>query len=310
MNAAGDANRKASSHAPGGSWRQRLWACVELTRLNRPVGIELLLWPTLCALWLAGHGHPDGGTVLIFVLGVVLMRSAGCAINDYADRHVDGQVARTCNRPLARGALKGDEALAVFGVLVLASAALLFWLPVAVFYWSFGALALATLYPFMKRWTHLPQVVLGAAFGWAIPMAYVALGRTPDMSCWLLYGANLFWTVAYDTQYAMVDRDDDVQAGIKSTAILFGRHDLLMVVWLQGLFLLWFWGALLSVVRLQAGALWLQLALLVVLALGFGWQLRLCAGRTRAGCFAAFLHNRWIGRLAWLGVVAILGWSH
>ena len=292
---------------PATSWKQRVWAYVELTRLNRPVGIELLLWPTLWALWLAGRGHPDPGIVLLFVAGVVLMRSAGCAINDYADRHVDGQVARTCNRPLARGVISGDEALGVFAVLVLCSAALLWWLPIQVFYWSFGALFLAGIYPFMKRWTYLPQFVLGAAFSWAIPMAYVALGRYPGLECWLLYVANLCWTVAYDTQYAMVDRNDDVNAGIKSTALLFGRFDVLVIVWLQALFLLFFWAALLWAQGMHPTVYGDQLWLLLVLALCFVWQWRGTRTREREACFQAFLHNRWVGRLGWVGVVLLYG---
>lgn len=286
------------------AWRDRLWAYVQLTRFDRPVGIELLLWPTLWAVWLAADGTPAWSIVLIFSLGAVLMRAAGCAINDFADRKFDGQVARTQHRPLASGRIQPWEALLVFAVLVLASASLLLFLPLAVFWWSFGALGLATLYPFMKRFTYLPQFVLGAAFSWAIPMAYVAQGQTPDLSCWLLYAANLCWTVAYDTQYAMTDRPDDVQAGVKSTAILFGRYDVLMIGLLQAGFLLLF-GTVLYL-ELSWPSVVLPILLLIALLVGlFVWQYQHCRDRVPAHCFAAFLHNRWVGRLAFIGIVML-----
>ncbi len=282
------------------AWRDRIWAYIQLTRFDRPVGIELLLWPTLWAVWLAGQGRPAGSIVLIFSMGAVLMRAAGCAINDFADRHFDGQVARTQHRPLASGRIQPWEAVLVFVLLILASASLLFFLPVAVFWWSFGALALATLYPFMKRFTYLPQLVLGAAFSWAIPMAYVAQGQTPDMGCWLLYAANLCWTVAYDTQYAMTDRPDDLKAGVKSTAILFGQYDLLLVGLLQALFL-----GLLSAALLLAGLGWGSVLLSGLLAMLFIWQYWHCRDRVPAHCFAAFLNHRWVGRLTFLGIVGL-----
>ncbi|MEY4516934.1 MAG: hypothetical protein RL180_1280 [Pseudomonadota bacterium] len=285
------------------TWRDRVWAYVQLTRFDRPVGIELLLWPTLWAVWLAGGGHPAGSIVLIFTLGAVLMRAAGCAINDFADRKVDGQVARTQHRPLASGRIAAWEALAVFAVLVLASASLLLFLPLAVFWWSLGALGLATLYPFMKRFTYLPQFVLGAAFSWAIPMAYVAQGQTPTFECWLLYAANLCWTVAYDTQYAMTDRPDDVNAGIKSTAILFGRFDLSIIALLQAGFL-GLLGVVLARSLLTPTSGWIGLLLLLLCGL-FAWQYHVCRDRIPAHCFAAFLHNRWVGRLAFVGIVAL-----
>lgn len=285
------------------AWRDRLWAYVQLTRFDRPVGIELLLWPTLWAVWLAADGQPAWSIVLIFTLGAVLMRAAGCAINDFADRKFDGQVTRTQHRPLASGRIQPWEALLVFAVLVLASASLLLFLPLAVFWWSFGALGLATLYPFMKRFTYLPQFVLGAAFSWAIPMAYVAQGQTPDLSCWLLYAANLCWTVAYDTQYAMTDRPDDVQAGVKSTAILFGRYDLLIVGLLQAGFLL-----LLGTVLYLAELGWPSTLLIGLLAGLFVWQYRHCRDRAPAHCFVAFLHNRWVGRVAFIGIVALFAY--
>ncbi|MEC7119598.1 MAG: 4-hydroxybenzoate octaprenyltransferase [Pseudomonadota bacterium] len=287
---------------PQRPWRDRLWAYVQLTRFDRPVGIELLLWPTLWAVWLAGQGQPAWSIVLIFSLGAVFMRAAGCAINDFADRKFDGRVARTQHRPLASGRIAPWEALLVFAVLVLASASLLLFLPLQVLWWSFGALGLATLYPFMKRFTYLPQFVLGAAFSWAIPMAYVAQGQTPDLACWLLYAANLCWTVAYDTQYAMTDRPDDVQAGVKSTAILFGRYDLLIIAVLQGMFI-----GLLAVVLLLSGLGWPMVGLLLMLVGLFAWQYQHCRDRVPAHCFAAFLHNRWVGRLVFVGIVGL--WS-
>ena len=275
----------------------RLADIIALTRLDRPIGIWLLLWPTLWAVWVAGDGTPALGIVIVFALGVVLMRSAGCAINDYADRHVDGQVRRTADRPLAAGRLRPEDALLVFGALVAASACLLLFLNWQTFLWSFGALALATLYPFMKRWTYLPQVVLGAAFSWAIPMAFVAQGKTPDALCWLLYASNLAWTVAYDTQYAMADREDDLNAGIKSTAILFGDMDLMIIGCLQGLFLLALW-----MLGSRLGLAWPFFVSLAAAAALFVVQFRRCEAREPAGCFSAFLHNHWVGAVLFAGV--------
>lgn len=278
---------------------QRFKAYIQLTRFDKPVGTELLLWPTLWAVWIAGNGHPELKIILIMVLGVLLMRAAGCAINDFADRKVDGRVARTKQRPLASGIISAKEALIVFAVLVLASATLLLFLPIKVFYWSFGALFLASIYPFMKRYTHLPQVVLGAAFSWSIPMAYVAQGQTPDLTCWLLYAANLSWTVAYDTQYAMTDRADDLKIGVKSTAILFGRYDLLMIAILQLLSLaLLGWVFYLHGLLLNGVAV---VALLIVLGL-FIIQWHKTRDRLPEHTFWAFRHNRWVGLVIWLGI--------
>lgn len=278
---------------------QRFKAYIQLTRFDKPVGTELLLWPTLWAVWIAGNGHPELKIILIMVLGVLLMRAAGCAINDFADRKVDGRVARTKQRPLASGIISAKEALIVFAVLVLASATLLLFLPIKVFYWSFGALFLASIYPFMKRYTHLPQVVLGAAFSWSIPMAYVAQGQTPDLTCWLLYAANLSWTVAYDTQYAMTDRADDLKIGVKSTAILFGRYDLLIIAILQLLSLaLLGWVFYLHGLLLNGVAV---VALLIVLGL-FIIQWHKTRDRLPEHTFWAFRHNRWVGLVIWLGI--------
>lgn len=280
---------------------KRLPDFIALTRLDRPIGIWLLLWPTLWALWIAGDGHPSAHIVLIFALGVVLMRSAGCVINDYADRDIDGQIWRTVKRPLATGRISSKEALIVFGLLIGVSASLLLFLNRTTFYWSFGALALATVYPFMKRHTYLPQVVLGAAFSWAIPMAFVAQGKAPDTLCWLLYSANLAWTVAYDTQYAMADRDDDIKAGVKSTAILFADMDLFIIACLQLMFLV---GLSLVGQQLQLGwPWWVGLAGIVGL---FASQLKLTWQRQPEACLAAFKANHLIG--AWVFVALTCGW--
>ena len=281
--------------------KDRLPDFIGLMRLDRPIGIWLLLWPTLWAVWVAGDGHPSAQIALIFTLGVVLMRSAGCVINDYADRHWDGEVSRTAERPLVTGRISANEALALFALLIAASASLLLWLNRDTFYWSFGALALATLYPFMKRYTYLPQVVLGAAFSWAIPMAFVAQGKSPDALCWLLYSANLAWTVAYDTQYAMCDRDDDLKAGIKSTAILFGELDLFMVALLQGLFMV---GLLFIGQQLELGWPWLAgLGIAVVLFALQAWQTR---QREPDACLNAFKNNHIVGLVVFMALLG--GW--
>lgn len=281
--------------------KDRLPDFIGLMRLDRPIGIWLLLWPTLWAVWVAGDGHPSAQIALIFTLGVVLMRSAGCVINDYADRHWDGDVARTAARPLVTGRISANEALALFALLIAASASLLLWLNPETFYWSFGALALATLYPFMKRYTYLPQVVLGAAFSWAIPMAFVAQGKSPDALCWLLYSANLAWTVAYDTQYAMCDRDDDLKAGIKSTAILFGELDLFMVALLQGLFLV---GLLFIGQQLELGWPWYAgLGIATILFALQAWQTR---QREPNACLEAFKSNHVVGLVVFMALLG--GW--
>lgn len=283
------------------SWRERLPDFLALTRLNRPIGIWLLMWPTLWALWIAGEGHPPARVVIVFMLGVVFMRAAGCAINDYADRAVDGQVRRTAGRPLATGRVTPQEALITFGVLLLLSASLLLWLNLDTFYWSFGAVALAVLYPFMKRWTYLPQVVLGMAFSWGIPMAWVAQGHTPDAQCWLLYATNLAWTVAYDTQYALCDREDDLKAGIKSTAILFGELDLAIIGGLQAMFL---FGMLALGGQLHLGWTW-PIGVLTAAGL-FGWQAWHTRKREPTACLEAFLHNHVVGQV--LFVALLTGW--
>ncbi|MCW8947804.1 MAG: 4-hydroxybenzoate octaprenyltransferase, partial [Sedimenticola sp.] len=215
------------------SFQQQLDGYIRLIRLDKPIGILLLLWPALWALWIAGAGAPRWGVVLIFILGVALMRSAGCAINDYADRNFDGEVARTCGRPLATGLVAPREALWIFAILCLIAFGLVLLLNQQTILMSFVAVALAALYPFMKRFTHLPQLVLGMAFGWAVPMAYMALTETIPLVAWLLYVAAIIWALVYDTEYAMVDREDDLRIGVKSTAILFGQYDRLIIGLLQ-----------------------------------------------------------------------------
>lgn len=287
------------------SLKQKLYAYMQLTRFDKPVGIELLLWPTLWGVMLAAMGQaqqqgavaglPSLKLFIIFALGAILMRAAGCAINDFADRKVDGHVTRTKGRPLADGRLSGREAIAAFVVLVLLSACLLLFLPIEVFYWSLGAVVLAFIYPFMKRFTHLPQVFLAAAFGWAIPMAYVAVQGAPDIWCWLVFIAYMCWTVAYDTQYAMADRADDLKIGVKSTAILFGRFDIVIISILQVTFLLimgvvlWHYFALTSLSIIPVFGL-------ALVAMMFTKQNSACASRQPIPCFQAFLANIWVGR--------------
>ncbi|MGJ8682457.1 4-hydroxybenzoate octaprenyltransferase [Paraglaciecola sp.] len=269
-----------------------------LMRADKPVGIYLLLWPCIWALWIASSGLPDLHILIVFVLGVILMRSAGCVINDYADRKVDGAVKRTSNRPLVSGELEPKQALRLFVILLFTAFLLVLTLSWQTVLMSIGGLILATIYPFMKRYTHLPQVVLGAAFGWSIPMAFVATQASFDWVVWALYFANLCWTVAYDTQYAMVDRDDDIKIGIKSTAILFGRFDKFIIAVLQCLTLI-----LLTCISWHLQLSWVfDLALFVSLSL-FAYQHYLIKERRREQCFKAFLHNHYVGLVIALGVV-------
>ncbi len=271
---------------------------IKLTRLDRPIGIYLLLWPTVTALWLAAEGFPDLKTLLIFVAGVVFMRSAGCVINDYADRKIDGHVKRTVNRPLAVGLVSEKEAITLFSSLIVLSFVLVLFTNPLTVKLSFIAAALASSYPFMKRYTYLPQVVLGAAFAWAIPMAYTALSVPLQDLTWLLFSATVIWTVVYDTLYAMVDRDDDLKIGVRSTAILFGESDRLMVGLLQILaWLTW----LVIGVKAELGVFW-WLALAVAAGL-FGYQQWLIRERDRDACFKAFLNNHWVGLALFVAVV-------
>lgn len=276
----------------------RLRGYLRLMRADRPIGIFLLMWPALWALWIAGEGNPPWRLVLIFVLGVTLMRSAGCAINDYADRQFDPQVQRTRERPLATGLVSPGEALGVFAVLSLLAFMLVLFLNPTTIAMSLVALILAVIYPFMKRYTHLPQLFLGAAFGWAVPMAFTALGGAVPAVGWWLFAATVLWALIYDTQYAMVDRDDDLRIGVKSTAILFGRWDRLAIVLMQGLLI-----GLLGWVGLLAGrgALYgVGLALGAVLMV---YQQYLIRERSRGGCFQAFLNNNYFGMLVFAGLM-------
>ncbi len=276
---------------------QRLRQYALLMRLDRPIGILLLLWPTLWALWIAGAGHPDPLVVTVFVLGVVLMRSAGCVINDYADRHVDPHVARTKGRPIAAGKVAPREALWLFAALCLTAFVLVLLMNPLTILMSLGGVVLAAVYPFMKRYTHLPQVVLGMAFGWAVPMAFAAqTGAAPPLA-WLLFVATILWATAYDTMYAMVDRNDDLRIGVKSTAILFGEADRVLIALLQAMVLL-----TLALVGKQAGLgdiYYLSLGLAAGLAV---YQLYLIRRRDGAGCFKAFLNNNWLGAVVFAGI--------
>ncbi|MCL6232647.1 4-hydroxybenzoate octaprenyltransferase [Acinetobacter amyesii] len=284
------------------TWQQRLEAYYYLCRFDKPIGTELVFWPTMWALWIANQGTPQFSILTPMILGTIFMRAAGCAINDFADRKVDGAVERTKHRPLATGVISAKEAIYVFLILVLASACMLFFLPIETFYWSFGALFLAFIYPFMKRYTHLPQVFLGAAFSWSIPMAYTAVGQTPDLTCWLLYFGNLAWTVAYDTQYAITDREYDLKIGVKSTAILFGKYDIEIISLLQALSIVLIGSALYLEDLLMPFGL---LALLAVAA-DFIYQWTKTKGRDPQLCFWAFRHNRWVGFMIFIGIFMAL----
>jgi len=276
----------------------RLWQYALLTRINRPIGTYLLLWPTLWALWLAAGGVPDLRVLIVFILGVILMRAAGCAVNDFADRRIDGHVARTVERPLATGAIHPGEALAVAVALALAAFALVLTLNPLTVQLAFGAVFLAALYPFSKRFTHLPQVFLGAAFSWAVPMAFAAETGTVPALAWLVFTVNLLWTVAYDTMYAMADRDDDLSIGVRSTAILFGEHDRAMVGLLQALTVL---GLVLIGLRFGLGG-W-YLAGVAGAAVLFAYQQFLIVDRAPGMCLRAFLNNAWVGLVVFLAML-------
>ncbi|SQD79627.1 4-hydroxybenzoate octaprenyltransferase [Moritella yayanosii] len=270
---------------------------IQLTRVDKPIGTLLLLWPTLWALWIAAEGLPKLDVLLVFTLGVILMRAAGCVINDFADRRVDAHVKRTENRPLAAGRISSRAALILFFVLTLLAFLLVLTMNKLTIILSFVAVGLAACYPFMKRYTHLPQVVLGMAFGWAIPMGFAAqLDLVPNYA-WLLFVANILWTVAYDTLYAMVDRDDDLKIGIKSTAILFAEKDKLIVGLLQlsSLLCLGMLGWLLVLPNVYF------MGLTIVAGL-FVYQQKLIVDRDRASCFKAFLHNNYVGMVIFVSL--------
>jgi 4-hydroxybenzoate polyprenyltransferase len=278
---------------------ERIDAYEKLVRLDRPIGILLLLWPTLWALWLARSAAPPPMVLWIFVLGTVLMRSAGCALNDWADREFDARVERTRERPLAAGRIAPWEALAVAAALALGAFVLILRLDRLVVALSCAALAIAIVYPFTKRFFWMPQAWLGLAFGFGIPMAFAALTQQVPPLAWALLGANVFWTIAYDTEYAMVDRDDDVALGMRTSAILFGRRDVEAVM---GCYLL-FIAALLAIGLWQGygGFYFAGVAVAAALAI---YHYTLIRGRTRAGCFKAFLHNNWVGAAVFAGIAA------
>ncbi|MGD8842915.1 MAG: 4-hydroxybenzoate octaprenyltransferase [Gammaproteobacteria bacterium] len=277
--------------------KQRLLEYARLMRLHKPIGIFLLLWPTLWALWIAGRGSPDPLVLLVFVAGVVLMRSAGCVINDYADRHFDPHVARTRERPIAAGRVTPREAVILFLLLCLTALALVMLMNSLTRWLSLAGAALAATYPFMKRYTHLPQVYLGAAFGWAVPMAFAAQTGAVPRVAWLLFVATVLWATVYDTMYAMVDREDDLKIGVKSTAILFGEADRVIIAVLQLLLLL----ALVLAGQLAGLGIYYHFGLLLALVFAV-YQQYLIRDRDPAACFKAFLNNNWFGAAVFGGI--------
>ena len=272
-------------------------AYIQLMRLDKPIGILLLLWPTLSAIWLADP-HPSVGLVVIFVLGVIVMRSAGCVINDYADRHFDAHVERTQDRPLARGALTAKNALYTLLILLLIAAGLLITLNRLSWLIAGFALLTAMIYPFMKRYTHFPQIILAIAFSWSIPMVYAATIAEFPLTCWLLCLANICWTIAYDTQYAMVDRSDDMKIGIKSTAILFGHYDTLIIGLLQIVAVF-----CMVILGLTNDFNSVYFTILLIASLLFIYQQWLIKDRDRAKCFRAFMNNNYVGFFMYLAIL-------
>lgn len=292
-----DTRQKAASSAPTGIVAQLL-NYAALMRLNRPIGVWLLLWPTLWALWLAGKGHPDSGVFLVFMLGVIVMRSAGCVLNDFADRNIDPYVERTRKRPIASGAVAPAEALTLFVALALIAIGLAAMLNPLAQMLAAGAAGLTILYPFIKRFVSIPQFVLGAAFGWAVPMAFAAqTGEAPQLA-WLVFGTALIWAVIYDTFYAMVDREDDHKIGVKSTAILFGDADLFVIGGLQLLMLV----ALVFIGDMADLGSWYY-GSVGVAAMLMGYHQWLARDRQPSSCFAAFLHNHYVGMVIFIGIV-------
>lgn len=268
-----------------------------LMRLNKPIGIFLLLWPTLWALWVAAGGMPDLDVLVVFVLGVILMRSAGCVINDYADRKVDSRVSRTKDRPIAAGKVSPDEAILLFIILCLSAFILVLTMNTFTVLLSFGGVVLAAIYPFMKRYTHLPQVVLGMAFGWAVPMAFAAQSNDVPKVAWLIYVVTVLWALIYDTMYAMADREDDVKVGVKSTAILFGDADRHIIGVLQAMMMLTLYliGSQAQLSVFYSGALLISLALML-------YQQYLIRERKPERCINAFLNNNWLGLAVFVGI--------
>jgi 4-hydroxybenzoate polyprenyltransferase len=270
----------------------------ELIRLEKPIGFYLLLWPTLWALTIASEGSPDGWILFVFIAGVFLMRSAGCAINDYADRDIDLHVERTKNRPLTSGRITPKEVLWIFAALCLIAFALVLSLNTFTIALSIVGVLLAASYPFMKRYHYLPQVHLGAAFGWAVPMAFAAQIEAVPKQAWLLYIATIVWTTAYDTMYSMADREDDLKLGMKSTAILFGEYDRAMIGLLHGLFILTLW---LIGIDLEFSSIYFYALLL---ASGFlAYEQLMLIYRVPEYCLSAFLHNHWVGAIVFFGII-------
>jgi len=268
-----------------------------LVRLDKPIGTLLLLWPTLCALWLASDGRPNLVLVLIFSLGTLLMRSAGCAMNDYADQDFDRHVKRTVNRPITSGRVSGKEALAIAGLLALISFCLILPLNALTKQLSVAALIIAGTYPYFKRFFAIPQAYLGIAFGFGIPMAFAAIQDTVPMVAWVLLIGNVFWAVAYDTEYAMVDRDDDLKIGIKTSAITFGRYDVAAIMACYAVHLL-----LLLWAGMQMGlGVWFLAGLVVAAGIAV-YHYTLIRGRERDACFYAFRHNNWFGAAVFGGI--------
>jgi 4-hydroxybenzoate polyprenyltransferase len=276
----------------------RVYQYFLLMRLDRPIGIFLLLWPALWALCIAGEGKPDLHVVLVFLLGVFLMRSAGCVINDYADRDYDPHVRRTRNRPLAAGHVSPGEALTLFSVLCLIAFILVLTLNALTVMLSFAGALLAAIYPFMKRYTYLPQIFLGIAFGWAVPMAFAAQTGTIPHVAWLLFIATVLWATAYDTMYAMVDRPDDLRIGVKSTAILFGDADRVIIAMIQ----LMVFAVLFIIGKQLAMGVYYYLALVIAAILAV-YQQYLIKERDASRCFKAFLNNNWFGAVIFVGIV-------
>lgn len=270
---------------------------LRLMRLDRPIGVYLLMWPTLWALWFAAEGIPSLKNLVIFALGLVVMRAAGCVINDYADRHVDGLVERTKARPLPAGEITPNQALWLCGFLLTTALILVLMTNPLTIALSFGGLAVTAVYPFMKRFTHLPQIGLGVAWAWVVPMAFAAQREALPPELWLIFAAIVVWTVAFDTYYAMVDRDDDLKIGIKSTAVLFGQYDLVVILVLQAATLLF-----MTLVGLEFQRSWIYFFSLLVSAGYFINQFRSARHRERQACFAAFLNNHRVGMVIFIGI--------
>ncbi|MEL0067412.1 MAG: 4-hydroxybenzoate octaprenyltransferase [Gammaproteobacteria bacterium] len=276
----------------------KLNAYLELMRMHRPIGILLLLWPTLVSLWIAEQGFPDIDLLMIFFAGVVVMRSAGCVINDHADRKVDGAVSRTKSRPLVTGLVTKEEARVLFFLLMTCALVLVLFLNINTLYWAIAGALLTMIYPLAKRFTWFPQVILGATFGWCVPIAFVASEQPVNELVWLIYFTNLIWIVMYDTLYAMVDRDDDLSVGIRSTAILFGDADRMIIGMMQAMTL----AGMLIIGLTQNYGLWYQLPMVGVAGL-FIYQQFLIKDRQPANCFKAFLNNNYVGAVWFLAVL-------